>query len=115
MILASAGFTAVGASTTIANARLFSTLGGTTGLGAITTTINANSSADAAGLTAVNTTLANFLIFLKSGVVPGAIAPPPAPGATEPAVNTAPDNATIYKFAPVFAAQCEAAATSSGK
>jgi hypothetical protein len=33
----------------------------------------------------------------------------------EAAVNTAPDNATIYKFAPVFAAQCEAAATSSGK
>jgi hypothetical protein len=123
MILASAGFTAVGASTTIANARLFATLGGTTGLGAITTTINANSSADAAGLTAVNTTLANFLIFLKSGVVPGAIVQQPAPsatdgtGATGPsgAGNTAPDNATIYKFAPVFAAQCEAAATSSGK
>jgi hypothetical protein len=123
MILASAGFTAVGASTTIANARLFSTLGGTTGLGSITTTINANSSADAAGLTAVNTTLANFLIFLKSGVVPGAIAPQPTPsatdgtGATAPpgAGNTSPDNATIYKFAPVFAAQCEAAATSSGK
>jgi hypothetical protein len=115
MILASAGFTAVGASTNIANARLFSALGGTTGLGAITTTINANSSADAAGLTAVNTTLSNFLIFLKSGIVPGAIAPQPAPSAMEAAVNTAPDNATIYKFAPVFAAQCEAAATSSGK
>jgi hypothetical protein len=108
MILASAGFTAVGASTTIANARTFATLGGTTGLGAVTTTINANSSADAAGLTAVNTTLANFLIFLKSGVVPGAIAP-------QPASSAAPDNAAIYKFAPVFAAQCEAAATSSGK
>jgi hypothetical protein len=123
MILASAGFTAVGASTTIANARLFATLGGTTGLGAVTTTINANSSADAAGLSAVNTTLANFLIFLKSGIVPGALNPQPASsatdgtGATGPtgAGNTAPDNATIYKFAPVFAAQCEAAATSSGK
>jgi len=109
MIVASAGFTAVGASTTIANARLFSTLGGTTGLGAITTTINANSSADAAGLAAVNTALANFLIFLKSGIVPGTVNPQPA------SANAAPDNATIYKFAPVFAAQCEAAATSSGK
>jgi hypothetical protein len=115
MILASAGFTAVGASTTIANARTLATLGGTTGLGAVTTTIHANSSADAAGLAAVNTTLANFLIFLKSGIVPGAINAQPASGVTEPAVAAAPDNATIYKFAPVFAAQCEAAATSSGK
>jgi hypothetical protein len=35
--------------------------------------------------------------------------------AANPAVNTPPDNATIYKFAPVFAAQCEAAATGLGE
>jgi len=109
MILASAGFTAVGASTTIASARLFATLGGTTGLGAITTTINANASGDVAGLTVVNTTLTNFLIFLKTGAIPGVAPGAPAAG------NTPPDNATIYKFAPLFGSQCEAAATSSGK
>lgn len=104
LILASAAFTAVGASTTIANAKIFSTLGGTTGLGATTTTINANSAGDQTGLTSVNTTLANFLTFLKTGAVPGAAAT---------GGGSAPDNATIYKFAPVFAAQCEAAATAS--
>ncbi|HTB11155.1 MAG TPA: hypothetical protein VK752_06280 [Bryobacteraceae bacterium] len=107
LILASAAFTAVGASTTIANAKIFSTLGGTTGLGATTTTINANSTGDQTGLASVNTTLAAFLTFLKTGAVPGAA----AAGA-----GAAPDNPTIYKLAPVFAAQCEAAATgSSGK
>src|ERR1700733_440693 len=134
LILASAAFTAVGASTTIANAKLFATLGGTTGLGAVTTTINANASGDSAGITSVNTTLSNFLIFLKTGTVPGALPPqannppPPAnpqtPGDPPPANppanqqnagNSPPDNATIYKFAPVFAAQCEAAAVGLGK
>jgi len=106
LILASAAFTAVGASTTIANAKIYSTLGGTTGLGAVTTTINANAASDQTGLSAVNTTLTNFLAFLKTGVVPGQQAG--AAGA-----GTPPDNATIYKLAPVFAGQCEAAATGS--
>jgi hypothetical protein len=112
LILSSAAFTAVGASTTIANAKIFSTLGGTTGLGATTTTINANASADQTGLASVNTTLANFLTFLKTGAVPGESTQQGAAAAA----NTPPDNATIFKLAPVFAAQCEAAATgSSGK
>ena len=115
LILASAAFTAVGASTTIANAKIFATLGGTTGLGAVTTTLNANASADSAGITAVNTTLANFLVFLRTGSVPGAPATTPAGqgGGGGPQTLTPPDNATIFKLAPVFAAECEAAATSS--
>lgn len=46
LVLASAAFTGVGASTTIANAKIYSTLGGTTALGAVTTTVNSNVTAD---------------------------------------------------------------------
>jgi len=97
LVIASAAFTAVGASTTIADAKVFSTLGGTTGLGAATSLIAANTAGDQAGLASVNTTLGNFLKFVQTG------------GAN----NAPPCNKDIYKSAPLYAAQCAAAANAS--
>ncbi len=97
LIGASAIFTGIGASATIANAKVYSTLGGTTGLGAFTTTINSNVTTDQGGVTAINTVLANFLTFVQTG------------GASKgPA-----DDTSIFKSAPIFAAQCAAAANAS--
>jgi hypothetical protein len=67
LLLASAIFTGVGASTTIANAKVWSTLGGTTGLGAVTSSVNANVSSDQAGVASVNATLASFITFATTG------------------------------------------------
>jgi hypothetical protein len=97
LVIASASFTGVGASATIANAKVYSTLGGTTGLGAVTSTTKANVAGDQAGLMTVNTTLTNFLKFVQTG------------GAN----NQPPDNDLIYKSAPLYGAQCEAAANGS--
>ena len=97
MVAASAAFTGVGASATIANAKKYSTLGGTTGLGAVTTNINSNVTTDQGGLTALNTVLTNFLTYVQTGGTNKA----------------APDNASIYKSAPIYAAQCAAAANAS--
>ena len=97
LIMSSAAFTAVGASATIANAKVFSTLGGTTGLGAVTTTINANAASDQAGLAAVNTVLQNFLKFVQTG---------------GPSNGAATDD-SILKAAPVYASQCSLAANAS--
>lgn len=60
LILASAASTAVGASTTLANTKVWSTLGGTTGLGAVTTTINSNATGDQNAVASIYTTLDNF-------------------------------------------------------
>ena len=60
LVIVSAASTAVGASTTVANAKIWSTLGGTTGLGAVTTNINSNVTSDQNALNAINTTLGNL-------------------------------------------------------
>jgi hypothetical protein len=57
LILLSAGFTGVGASSTIANAKIFSTLGGTTGIGAATTAVNSDATADQTSLSAITTAI----------------------------------------------------------
>jgi hypothetical protein len=57
LVMASAASTAVGASTTIANTKVWSTLGGTTGLGAVTTNANANVTADQNAVVAVSAIL----------------------------------------------------------
>lgn len=89
LVLASAAFTGVGASTTIANAKVYSTLGGTTGLGAVTSTAKSSSTNDLAGVTAVYAELGKFQAFLNS--------------------NKGTDTATyqtILEQGPVFAANC---------
>ena len=92
MVLVSAASTAVGASTTIANAKIWSTLGGTTGLGAVTTSVNSNITTDQNALAAINATLASF----------------------DTAVNTAGTRYDqIYLVASIYATQCEAIANSS--
>jgi hypothetical protein len=97
LTLASASFTAVGASSTIASAKIFSTLGGTTGLGAVGTTINANSAGDQAGLASVNSTIGKLQTFaLGTGT-------PPAPPAA----------VVIFQQARLYGAQCAAAANGS--
>jgi L-cystine uptake protein TcyP (sodium:dicarboxylate symporter family) len=97
LVIASAGFTGVGASATLANAKIFSTLGGTTGLGAVTSTVQSNVSSDQTGISSVNTTLSNLLTYVQKGGPNGA----------------APSDADIYRSAPIYAAQCAAAATGS--
>jgi hypothetical protein len=93
----SAILTGVGASTTIANAKIYSTLGGTTGLGAVSTTINSASNTDQGGLTAVNTVITKLQAFaLGTGT-------PPTPPT---------DDATFIQ-ARLYGAQCAAAATAS--
>jgi hypothetical protein len=57
LILLSAGFTGVGASTTIANAKIYSTLGGTTGMGAATTAVNSDVTGNQNSISAINTAL----------------------------------------------------------
>jgi hypothetical protein len=94
--MASAAFTGIGASTTIASAKVWSTLGGTTGLGAATASANANVTSDQVGIASVNTTLTNFTTYIQTGKNGN----PPAA-------------ADIFKIAPLYGAQCMAAATSS--
>ena len=96
LILASAAFTAVGASS-IADAKVYGVLGGTTGLGAATTTVNANASGDQNGIAAINKTLQDFLAFVQKGGKDG----------------KPPDPETIYRVAPIYAAECSAAANNA--
>jgi hypothetical protein len=67
MLVASAAFTGIGASTTLANAKIWSTLGGTTGLGAVTSSVNANVTNDQTGLASINTTLGNLITYVTTG------------------------------------------------
>lgn len=60
LVIVSAASTAVGASATVSNAKIWSTLGGTTGLGAVTTNVNSNVTADQNALNSVNSTLDNL-------------------------------------------------------
>lgn len=93
----SAILTGIGASTTITNAKIYSTMGGTTGLGAVSTTINSVSNTDQGGLTAVNSALTKLQTFvLGTGT-------PPTP----------PSDDAIFTQARLYGAQCAAAATAS--
>lgn len=96
-IITSAASTAVGASSTIATAKIWSTLGGTSALGAVTATVNANESDDQTSLASISATLADFRKFVTSGGQNGA--PPP--------------NQVIANAASTYAAQCVAATTTS--
>jgi len=97
LTLASAGFTGVGASATLANAKIYSTLGGTMGLGSLPATLNANANSDQAGLATVTSVLTKLqTIAMSTGTPP---------------VNPTPEQ--IYTQARNLGAQCSAAATSS--
>ena len=98
MVIASAVFTGIGASSTLANAKVWSTLGGTTGLGAVTATVNSNVAGDQAALGKIGSTLDGFAKFLQSG------GPDNKPASNE----------LIWKISPVIAGQCAAAANGSG-
>ena len=65
-VIASATFTGIGASTTISQAKVFSTLGGTTGLGAVTATVKADISGDQAGITAINANQEDLKTFITT-------------------------------------------------
>ena len=97
LTLSSAGFTGAGASTTLSQAKVLSTLGGSTGLAAVTPAINANASGDQAGMTTVAATLAKLQVFaLGTGT-------PPTP----------PTDAAIFQQARLYGATCASAANSS--
>jgi hypothetical protein len=97
MVVASGVFTAVGASTTLANAKIFSTLGGTTGLGAVSASANTNVGNDQNALIQLNTAVDAFLKFVETGGANSAPAP----------------NDMIYKVAPIYAEKCSSAANAS--
>jgi len=99
LIIASAASTAVGASATVSNAKIWSTLGGTTGLGAVTTNINANVSSDQNGLAAVEAAHQKFLTIVTQEY--------------EKAPATTPNYALIYAVAPIYATECVLAAPST--
>jgi len=101
-VIASAAFTGVGASTTISQAKVFSTLGGTTGLGAVTATVNSNTSNDQGGVTAVNALQADLETYRQS----------PTHGADG---KSLPSNNDIYLHANSVASTCVATAAGSGK
>jgi hypothetical protein len=97
LTLASAGFTGVGASATLANAKIFSTLGGSTGLAAVVPTLNANATGDQAGMTTVASTLAKLQTYaLGSGT-------PPTP----------PTDDALFQQARLYGGECATAANTS--
>ncbi len=95
--IASAAFTGVGASTTLANAKVFSTLGGTTGLSAVGATLNANVAGDQAGLASVNSTLSGLQKFLLGSGTPPVL----------------PSSSAVFTQARLYGAACAAAANAS--
>jgi hypothetical protein len=96
LILISAGFTGVGASSTIANAKIYSTLGGTTGIGAATTSINSDVSSDQSSLTQISTDIGKLTTLAST---------------YNPADSSS--AAKILLEAPTIAADCDAAAATS--
>ena len=96
LIASSAASTAVGASATVANAKIWSTLGGTTGLGAVTTSANGNVTSDQSGLAAVAAAQANFNTFVDSEYS-----------------KPSPNYERIYAEAPGYASACALAATTT--
>lgn len=99
LLIASAAFTGVGASATLANAKVFSTLGATTGLGSVVTLTTSNQGAAQGGLLVLNQTSQAFLKFIQSGGKDGAPA----------------DNDLIYRSAPAYALECITAAAVAQK
>jgi hypothetical protein len=93
LVLLSAAFTGVGASSTIANAKVYSTLGGTTGIGAATTQVNSDISSDQTALNGINSALSALEKLVTQSPAPTPLA--------------------IYESAPLYAAQCDAAASTS--
>jgi hypothetical protein len=97
LTLASAGFTGVGASSTLANAKIYSTLGGSTGLAALVPTLNANATGDQTGMTTVASTIAKLQTYaLGTGT-------PPTP----------PIAAALFLQARLYGATCASAANAS--
>ena len=97
LTLASAGFTGVGASATIANAKIYSTLGGATGLAAVIPSLNANATGDQTGMTTVAATIAKLQSYaLGTGTSP-----------------TPPTAAALFLQARLYGATCAAAANAS--
>ena len=66
LIVSSAVFTGIGASATLSQAKVFSTLGGTTGLGAVTTTAKLNTSSDQLGIAAINSVESDLRRFVTT-------------------------------------------------
>jgi hypothetical protein len=97
LTLASASFTGVGASTTLTDAKIFSTLGGSTGLAAAVPTLNANAAGDQAGMTTVASTIAKLQAYAL-----GTGTPPKTPTA-----------AALFQQARTYGAICATAANSS--
>jgi hypothetical protein len=95
LILLSAAFTGVGASSTIANAKIYSTLGGTTGIGAATTAVNSDAAGDQTSLNAINTAIGKLEAF----------------GSSYDGTNAA--VAKILLQAPAIVSECDTAAATS--
>lgn len=119
-VIASATFTGLGASATLSQAKVFSTLGGTTGLGAVTATLNANVSNNQSGVNAINQLQAGLetyiltpdaagklpttdLVFVKAistaGLCVGSAAGSSSSGSVQPTA-TVPATATSQSTAP---------------
>lgn len=102
LTIASAGFTGLGAASTIAGSatipKVFATLGGTTGLGAVASTVNSNVTSDQAGLIAINSELSAWLTFLQTG---------------KPNLPAPPTDAQVYQAARTYIALCAAPAMAS--
>jgi hypothetical protein len=97
LTLTSASFTGVGASTTLSNAKVFSTLGGSTGLAAVVPTLNANATGDQTGMTTVASTIAKLQAYAL-----GTGSPP-----------TPPTAAALFQQARLYGATCASAANAS--
>jgi hypothetical protein len=93
LLLASAGFTGLGAAATIHGSttvpKVFSTLGGATGIGAVTSSVNANVTSDQTGLASINTTLNNFITYVTTGAAKGAAGAPAIANGLSASGNTA--------------------------
>ena len=99
LTLASAGFTGVGASATLANAKIYSTLGGSTGLASVLPTLNANATGDQTGMTTVASTIAKLQTYSLGTGTGTTLTPPTA--------------AALFLQARTYGATCAAAANSS--
>jgi hypothetical protein len=105
LTLASAGFTAVGASTTVSGQKIWSTLGGGTGLLSGQTALNGYASGDLTGLGSINSTITtlNTLVQGQSGSNSG----------SNTGSNAKPDPLTLFRAARAYGAACASAANGS--
>jgi hypothetical protein len=105
LTLASAASTAVGASTTVFEPKIWSTLGGATGLLSGRTTLNGYASGDLTGLGAINSTIntLNTTVQGQSGSNTG----------SNTGANAKPDPLTLFRSARAYGAACASAANGS--